>query len=479
MTSLDVGELIGNPEPTFCIYPEYETSDILDCIDLNVAGGVDMLDWQIGVVEPWLGVNAYGRWSAQVCGLLVPRQNGKTLGCAGARINYGMVVLGEQVIYTAHLQKTATETFELMEDFFTKGAMSKRVKTIKEALGREEIKLKNGARIKFLARTRNGGRGQHGDLLVFDEAQELTSTQQASFRPAISASRNPQTIYMGTPPEKDTLARVFYNIRKRALSRKTRKTAWSEWAVREMPENMDDPDLWAMVNPSMGTYILKETIEGEFEDYEPEEFAKERLCYWPMDEFGDAVIGKEDWDECLTSEPPKPQTGEKMAAGIKFTADGANVALSVAVKQDSRVYVECLEYTNMNRGVSWLADWIIEREKRLAMVFIDGKSNTGSLVAKLREASYPEKGFRVMGVADVTQASSMFSNAITEHELEHSYQPLLDESVCYATKRPIGKDGGWGFGNGKVDCAPAESAAFAFMAVMTTKRNPNRELRVG
>ena len=234
MTSLNEGELIGNPEPTFCIYPEYETSDILDCIDLNVAGGIDMLDWQIGIVEPWLGVNAYGRWSAQVCGLLVPRQNGKTLGCAGARINYGMIVLGEQVIYTAHLQKTATETFELMENFFTTGAMSKRVKTIKEALGREEIKLKNGARIKFLARTRNGGRGQHGDLLVFDEAQELTSSQQASFRSSISASRNPQTIYMGTPPEKDTLARVFYNIRKRALSRKTKKTAWSEWAVREM-----------------------------------------------------------------------------------------------------------------------------------------------------------------------------------------------------------------------------------------------------
>ena len=73
----------------------------------------------------------------------------------------------------------------------------------------------------------------------------------------------------------------------------------------------------------------------------------------------------------------------------------------------------------------------------------------------------------------------MFANAVMERELEHSEQSLLDESVCYATKRPIGKDGGWGFGNGKVDCAPVESAAFAYMAVMTTKRNPNRELRVG
>lgn len=477
MESLN-GGLIGSPEPTFCTYPDYETSDILDCIDLNVAGGINMYDWQIGVVEPWLGLNQYGRWAAQVCGLLVARQNGKTLGCAGARVNYGMNILGERVIYTAHLQKTATETFELMANFYETGVMKKRVKVIKSALGREEIRLKNGARIKFLARTRNGGRGQHGDLLIFDEAQELTASQQASFRAAISASANPQTLYMGTPPEEDTLARVFFNIRKRALTRKTKKTAWTEWAVREIPENMNDPELWAMTNPSLGLLVLPETIEGELEDMEPEEFAKERLCYWSMDEYGDAVIGKEDWDECLTLDPPKPQPGEKQALGIKFTADGASVAVSIAVKQGQRVFVECLDFCNMNRGVTWLADFVIERRDRLAMVLIDGKSNTGSLVAKLQEANYPEKGYRVLGSSDVIQASSMFANAVTEHELEHAEQPLLDESVCHATKRRIGNDGGWGFGDGSVPCAPAESAAFAFMAVMTTKRNPNRTQRI-
>lgn len=107
----------------------------------------------------------------------------------------------EQVIYTAHLQKTATETFEEMRDFFETPALASYVAEIRTALGREQIILKNGARIKFLARTRNGGRGQHGDLLIFDEAQELDENQQASFIPAISASSNPQTIYVGTPPD--------------------------------------------------------------------------------------------------------------------------------------------------------------------------------------------------------------------------------------------------------------------------------------
>lgn len=438
-----------------------------------------MLDWQIGVVEPWLGVNVYGRWASQVCGLLVPRQNGKTVGCTGSRCNYGMLIRGEQVIYTAHLQKTATETFELMADFYETGAMKKRVKAIKSALGREEIRLKNGARIKFLARTRNGGRGQHGDLLIYDEAQELTASQQASFRPAISASANPQTIYMGTPPEPETEARVFYNIRKRVKAHDAQRTAWAEWAVPEIPENLDDLELWKTTNPSLGKLILPETVAGELEDMIPEEFAKERLCYWNMDEFGDAVIGREDWRECLTTSPLLVKDGGKLAVGIKFTADGSKVALSAAIKRGGRVYVECLDYANMSRGVSWLSDWLVERKNKIAMALIDGKSNTGSLVAKLNEARYPTKGFRVMGTTDVCQASSMFANAVMEHELEHSEQSLLDESVCSATRRPIGRDGGWGFGNGKVDCAPAEAVAFAYMAVMTAKRNPNRELRVG
>ena len=86
----------------------------------------------------------------------------------------GMLLFNESVIYTAHLQKTATETFEEMRDFFEGAKRLRHVAEIKTALGREQIILKSGARIKFLARTRTGGRGQHGDLLIFDEAQALS-----------------------------------------------------------------------------------------------------------------------------------------------------------------------------------------------------------------------------------------------------------------------------------------------------------------
>ena len=97
-----------------------------------------------------------------------------------------MLMFNETVIYTAHLQKTATETFEEMRDFFESPKLRRHVAEIKTALGREQIILNTGARIKFLARTRNGGRGQHGDLLIFDEAQELDGT---GFLPAGGISK--------------------------------------------------------------------------------------------------------------------------------------------------------------------------------------------------------------------------------------------------------------------------------------------------
>ena len=172
------------------------------------AGGLLLDPWQSDILDDWMAMNAGNKWICKTCGGSVPRQNGKT-GLMQGRAEAGMLLYGEKVLYTAHLQKTATETFEEMAVFFDSAGFKKYVKDIKTALGREQIILNNGGRIKFFARTRNGGRGQHGDLLIFDEAQELDDNQQASFIPAISASLNPQTIYMGTPPDPTVPGQYF------------------------------------------------------------------------------------------------------------------------------------------------------------------------------------------------------------------------------------------------------------------------------
>ena len=169
-TSSKTVRIVGKQEPSARISPEYLATDGEDAAKLLLIGGLRLDPWQMDVLCDWMAMTDDNKWISKTCGGSVPRQNGKTLLVAG-RVEAGMLLYNEKCVYTAHLQKTATETFEEMAAFFDTPKLKKYVKDIKTALGREQIILKSGARVKFLARTRNGGRGQHGDLLIFDEGR--------------------------------------------------------------------------------------------------------------------------------------------------------------------------------------------------------------------------------------------------------------------------------------------------------------------
>ena len=108
---------MGSQEPSERIAPEYQRSDGLDAAKLVRIGGTVLDPWQGDVLDDWMGFTPAGKWAASTAGGSVPRQNGKSL-LIQARSEAGMLLYNEQVIYTAHLQKTATETFEEMRDFF-------------------------------------------------------------------------------------------------------------------------------------------------------------------------------------------------------------------------------------------------------------------------------------------------------------------------------------------------------------------------
>ena len=100
---------MGSQEPSERIAPEYQRSDGLDAAKLVRVGGTVLDPWQGDVLDDWMGFTPAGKWAAPTAGGSVPRQNGKSL-LIQARSEAGMLLYNEQVIYTAHLQKTATET---------------------------------------------------------------------------------------------------------------------------------------------------------------------------------------------------------------------------------------------------------------------------------------------------------------------------------------------------------------------------------
>lgn len=458
--------------------PPFERSEWRDCHAVNAAGGLEMMEWQDGIMEGWLGTNRLGRWSAQTCAGCVPRQNGKTLGLVEARINYGMLMLGEEVIYTSHLQKTSTETFEGIAAFFDTKALRKHVKDVKSALGREEVRLKNGARIKFLARTRNGGRGQHGDLLVFDEALELDADQQASFLPAISATRNPQAVYVSTPPTAASKGEVFRNIRERALSGESERTAWFEWGVDEVGD-VADKARWYETNPSLGVLIQEDAVEGECEQMDADTFARERLGWWsPVAQAEPPAIDPKDWAALATDDPPRE--GGRVAYAFKFAPDGSTVALAACRRPDEGLpHVEAVDCRSLAHGAGWCADFAEERKATAACFVVDGGGSARALHDELLRRKVPKGAVVEPAARDVAAACSMLVAGVADGTFTHFGQPGLDECMANVRKRLIGSTG-FGFeGIGGADPTMAEAVALALWGAMTAKRDPRKKGRAG
>ena len=465
---------MGSQEPSVRIAPDYTDSDGMDAEDILAVGGMQLDPWQADVLDDWMGRSPAGKWASPTCGGSVPRQNGKSLLVQG-RAAAGMILFNEQVIYTAHLQKTATETFEEMRDFFESKALKKHVAEIKGALGREQIILKSGARIKFLARTRNGGRGQHADLLIIDEAQEMDEAQQASFLPALSASQNPQTIYVGTPPDPTAVGTVFRKIRDRAISGESKKTSWFEYSVKEIGD-VKDKQRWADSNPALGRRILLSTIEGESEQMDPDTFARERLGWWtpPNTDQGDKAILPEVWEACA-SDDPKPDG--KTAFGVKFSSDGSEVSLCGAViPKEGPARISLIDQQPTGIGLRWLSDWLNQRYMQASCVVIDGKNGVDVLIEQI-SGTWKYKGSVVRPTAkEVIASVGMLTDALNEKTVTwYKPQEALKDSALSSVKRPI--IGGWGFGG--ENAGPIEAAALAYYGAKTSKRDPNRIMRIG
>lgn len=465
---------MGSQEPSVRIAPDYKTSDGMDAEKIVRVGGVILDPWQATILDDWLGRTASGRWASPTCGGSVPRQNGKT-GLVEARIEAGMLMFNEQVIYTAHLQKTATETFEEIQNFFDQPKFRKYLKDIKTALGREQIILKSGARVKFLARTRNGGRGQHGDLLIIDEAQEMDADAQASFLPAISASLNPQTIYVGTPPTPESPGTVFRGIRKKALNHEAKTTAWFEFSVPEIGDT-SDKTRWTRTNPALGRRILLSTIESEHDQMDADTFARERLGWWTPEETHteDLALDAEAWQKCASDEL-KPEG--KTAYGVKFSADATEVVLCGAViPKEGKARISLINRQPTGVGIQWLADWLNERYAKASCVVIDGRNGVDVLVDKIAK-TWRYKGSVIRPrTGDVIAAVGLLTNMVNEKTLTwYRGQDALNQSAVTSIKRKIGS----GYGFGGMDSLPIEACSLALWGAQNSKRDPSRKMRIG
>lgn len=475
--------MIGSQEPTIRVEPEREESDGNDAALLMGEYGCNLDDWQRTVLDCWLG-KVDGKYNVTSAGLTLPRQNGKNV-CLEAREFYGLVINGEKILHTAHQVRTSKKSFRRLAAMFTDKRhpeVTDIVRNIRYTNGEECIELDNGGAIEFSARSRQAARGFDGiSLVVYDEAQELTEDQIEAIMATLSASATGtrQIIYTGTPPYPGCPGTVFTRRRDICISDAGKHDCWHEWGVqaKSIDEiNTGDSSLWYMTNPALGIRLDEEFTAEEYRSMSKDGFARERLGWWcpSAEEREDHAIDLEAWKECASDEQ-KPEG--KTAYGVKFSADGSEVALCGAVcPANGAARISCIERKPTGYGVKWLADWLNERSDKACCVVIDGRNGVDVLVDKISGTwRYKDSVIRP-SAKDMIAAVGLITNEISEKTVTwYKPQEALNESAISCVKRPL--SGGWAFGGD--NSAPMEAAALALWGCRTSKRDPTRKMRIG
>lgn len=448
-----------------------------DAIELAAACGLNLLPWEQYVLRQSLGVRDDGKWSALELALIVSRQNGKG-SILEARELAGLFLLGEQtIIHSAHEASTSFEAFNRIENLIMGVPdLAAQVAQTPHSHGAEGIVLKNGQRLKFRTRTKGGGRGFSGDLVIFDEAMYLNALQIAALFPTIMARPNPQVWYTGSAGDKESTQ--LGALRARAIEgdhSQDDRLAFMEYSIDACTDFCDPqvrymkcpdhdpifhPESWAKANPSMGLTIhtlptpespsisfemlTEENIRAESRTLPFEKFLPERLGIgdYPTKTANWSLISEQAW-MARTSEVKSPQ--RPLTFAINTNTDRSYSCI-VAIGSDGEDGV-CAEITSDGEqidyrpGTNWVVPRCIELNKRWKPkgFVIDMTSQAGEFRDKLEACKIKVISPTSREVAQA--AGRMYSSIVPGRNnvpfLWHRDQEDLNNAVRGASKRKL------------------------------------------
>lgn len=435
--------------------------------------------WQQLVLDDWLAETADGRWASLRCGLSVARQNGKN-AILEMRELFGMVGRGEKILHTAHQVKTAQQHFRRLKHFFGKSVndstaaypeLNALVAEVRNVNGQEAIRLRNGGSVEIVARSvGKSGRGFTVDVIVCDEAQDMSNDDQEALFSTSSAAPlgNPQWILTGTPPGLRANGEVFTRVRDDALGGKSAGLCWHEWSC-ELGVDLDSVDAWEQANPSLGVRLLPDVIQGERASFSDEGFARERLGMWQAAGTS-AVIDSESWNH-VADETSVAVDRFALAVDVAPDREAAAVALA-GQRVDGLWHIELDEHRH---GVGWLVPYLLrllEANPKIRAVVIDAASPAASIIDELKVARVK---VTTTTSRDMANACGQLYDGVMEQWLRHTDQPQLAYALSMGRRRPLGDSWAWNRKNAASDITPVVAATLALWgAQSSTVRRPGR-----
>lgn len=410
--------------------------------------GLRCMPWEWKSLRGMLSLqppDAYGDrvWTHRDVCIECTRQQGKTLLIV-LRILYGLFVLREKrIIYTAQRWSTAYDVFKRV------WAVIDRVPSLRRRLAekpskagnRGVIKLTNGAEVEFGPRSQDFGRGYTEiDLVIIDEAYDVNPDEEANLTGAQSAARNPQTIYMSTPPVAEQHPKCQSLADLHRLGHAGAPDLY--YALYAAPRDMsrDNPEAWSLAQPSYGVATNEREIRSKRQKAKTADkraiFDADYLGwgdYPPDEDEGTSPIPEERW-ESLKVDGKVKLVGQR-ALAMERTRNRKTWVLAAAQRtSDNRIYVE-IGYAD-DATITAAAAYTVSAIAALNPValVIDAKSAAAPLEQELIARGMEPT---MTNMSQLALASGGFLDDALGGRLAHAGQELLTDGVRSAAMREL------------------------------------------
>jgi hypothetical protein len=498
---LDLGFMPGEAPPRIRQCPDVRAGKVAAKVIARARKvGLALDPWQRDVILDAQSVDEAGLWKTPRVAVAVPRQNGKGAIIEAIEIAFLTGAFGPDarlLIHSAHEFKTAQNGFQRLASYFDTVPELSRLKDegrvkVGTAAAREFVtvvgrkdaqgrKIEPDRTVKFLARSKGSGRGFSADLLILDEAQELSEEVWAAILPTVSARPNAQIWLFGTPPSETMNGEVFTRFRENALAGNDVRLSYFEWSATD-DDDFGSPETWAKTNPAYGVRISEDGVRDEWLAMDEDTFCRERLGMF--DGAGAlGVIPEDAWAALVSESDPT----SRVVFAIDVAPDRSRASIGVAgLLDDDRVMVQAIEN---RKGVGWVVPRLAELTKRwpYLLVVLDSGGPAASLLPDLKKAKV--RRVHTITATEVARSCGHFYDLAlgspggvdsdgnetepTPARLAHPDQPVLNEALASARKRPLGEAWAWHRKDATTDITPLVAVTFAAYG-LSVKRNAAR-----
>jgi hypothetical protein len=446
--------------PRIEVAPPYVATYGDEAIELMVAAGKRLDPWQEDAVRLLLAFDADGQWVCFEYCELCSRQNGKG-AILEARALAGFLLLGEEeIMWSAHQYKTAKAAFRRMR---------KLLRALGTAVGDnlvivDDIHIKiintNGfegferldteAAIRFIARSKDSGRGLSGDLNIIDEAYDYDMAEQEALGPTMLARPNPQFIYTSSPPLSGETGDILYSLRERAEAMletgEPDALGYRDWGLGgdldKLDEvDFDDPENYEETNPALCTGRLTiPKIKKLRKMLGTRGFARECLGLWPRRRERGGTIDKKQWAS-LKDVQSRRSGDVALAVDIAPNRDWAAIGL-YGLRDDGLGHLQVVDF---RPGTDWIVDRLVELRDALDPVGIGmGRGTAASLKTALTEVGITEPENKdeptrgdlfVLTALEMSAACGQLIDEVRRGGVRHLGQEPLDEAAAGAKTR--------------------------------------------